>query len=66
MGDNEIWVKSLSKERSCYLLSIVHIIPWKLNYNWKEHALFFLNDVNLTERLIIWDCWEHKKYRYNR
>lgn len=61
MGDNEIWVKSLSKGKVaiCFLNRSHH--PWKLNYNWKEHAMYFLNDVNFNRKTyIIWDCWEHK------
>lgn len=61
MGDNEIWVKPLSegKVAICFLNRSHH--PWKLNYNWKEHTMYFLNDVNFYRKTyMIWDCWEHK------
>ncbi|SFF03057.1 glycoside hydrolase family 27 protein [Thermophagus xiamenensis] len=61
MGDYEIWAKPLTKGEVavCFLNRSSEV--WKLAYNWKQHTMYFVKDVNLHKyQYKIWDCWKHE------
>ncbi|MFB6341418.1 glycoside hydrolase family 27 protein [Saccharicrinis sp. FJH62] len=61
MGEHEIWAKPLSNGEVAVCFLNRTDKPWKLDYDWKKHTMYFVRDVSIHRNVYqVYDVWDHK------
>ncbi len=61
MGEYEIWAKPLADGEVAVCFMNRTDKPWKLDYDWKKHSMYFVKDVSISKKEYrVYDLWAHK------